>query len=125
DDGFDDIALLHVGVRLGDLHAGDDDVARASVAPATATEHADAKQGARTRVIGHLEPGFLLNHACTSDLGATCVVASMSRPIVSGATSATSPRVRISMTRQRCSWESGRLSSMRTKSPGLQASFSS
>ncbi|GMA88039.1 hypothetical protein GCM10025868_32890 [Angustibacter aerolatus] len=65
DDRLHDIALLDVATGDGVLHGGDDDVADARVAAAGTTEHADAEDLLRTRVVGDLEPRLLLDHCWT------------------------------------------------------------
>src|SRR5690606_16010435 len=62
DDRLDDLALLHrcAGHRV--LHRGHDHVADARIPPARATEHPDAEDLLRTRVVGDLEPRLLLDH---------------------------------------------------------------
>src|SRR5581483_498392 len=136
----DHIALLHGGVRLRLLHRGNDDVAHARIAPARAAGHEDAHDLLRAGVVGYFEPRVLLDHRAFL-VGGTrrvpgllaawrAVDYSVCRPsseasIACGCSSATLPRVRISATRQRFSFESGRVSTMRTMSPSTQALVSS
>src|SRR5450631_2438386 len=60
--GADDIALLHLRVRLGDLDGTDDHVPDRRVLAVAAAEHADAEDLAGTTVVRHLEDCFLLDH---------------------------------------------------------------
>jgi hypothetical protein len=62
DDSADDVTLLHTSARQRVLDGPDDDVADAGVPTARATEHADAKNLLRTRVVGDAQPRLLLDH---------------------------------------------------------------
>ena len=97
DDRADDFALLDRALRRGRLHGSNDHVAHPRVAPVRAAEHADAQELARTRVVRHPKTRFLLDHFAAST---------------------------ISCRRQRFIRDSGRVSTMRTMSPGF-AWFSS
>src|SRR4051812_35061653 len=66
DDGLDDIALLDRPVRVGLLDRGHDDVPHARVAAARAAHHADGEDLARAGVVGHAQPGLVLDHRARS-----------------------------------------------------------
>src|SRR3954447_12946441 len=66
DDGLDDIALLDRPVRVGLLDRGHDDVPHARVATARAAHDADGEDLARARVVGHAQPGLVLDHLARS-----------------------------------------------------------
>src|ERR1700759_1928393 len=66
DDRLDDVALLDRSVRVGLLDRGHDDVAHAGVAPARAAHHADRQDLARAGVVGHAQPGLVLDHRARS-----------------------------------------------------------
>src|SRR3954462_3802392 len=66
DDRLDDVALLDGPVRVGLLDRGHDDVAHAGVAPARAAHHTDRQDLARARVVGHAQPGLVLDHRARS-----------------------------------------------------------
>ena len=94
DNRLDDLALLDRALRGRGLDGADDDVADPRVAAVRAAEHADAEELSRTRVVGHPESGFLLDHFATSSTWAR---------------------------RQFFVFESGRVSTMRTTSPTFAA----
>src|SRR5690606_22470846 len=96
----DDVALLDAGTGGGLLHGGHEDVADRGVPPAGAAEHLDDEHLLGAAVVGDLEAGFLLDHRYFA-------------------------LSRISATRQRFSFESGRVSMIRTRSPTRTSSFSS
>src|SRR3954447_1771312 len=66
DDRLDDVALLDRPVRVGLLDRGDDDVAHARIAAARAAHHADREDLARAGVVGHAQPGLVLDHRARS-----------------------------------------------------------
>src|SRR6478609_5310371 len=66
DDRLDDVALLDRPVRVGLLDRGDDDVAHARVTAARAAHHADREDLARAGVVGHAQPGLVLDHRARS-----------------------------------------------------------
>src|SRR3954469_17258938 len=66
DDRLDDVALLDRPVRVGLLDGGDDDVPPARVAAARAAHHADWGGLARAGVVGHAQPGLVLDHRARS-----------------------------------------------------------
>src|SRR5262249_39847041 len=92
DDRPHDLALLDRALGRGGLHRADDDVADVRVAPVRSAHHADAEQLARAGVVGHPEPGLLLDHRAAS---------------------------MISASRHRFVFDSGLVSTMRTTSPTL------
>src|SRR5919109_1951020 len=98
DDGLDHVAALHAGAGDGVLHRGDDRVADSCIAPPGAAQHPDAEDLLRTRVVGHPQAGFLLDHLAFS---------------------------KISTKRQRLVADSGRVSISRTRSPIPAVLFSS
>src|SRR5580658_10582340 len=98
DDALDDVALLDGGAGDGVLDRGHEDVTDAGVAAARPTEHADAEHLTRTGVVGHPQPGFLLDHRARSTT---------------------------SVKRQRLSLDKGRHSWTRTRSPTLALSSAS
>src|SRR5262249_54018737 len=61
-DGFDDLAPFDVAAANGVLDGGDDDVTDARVASRRPAEHSDAQDLLGARVVGDLQPRFLLNH---------------------------------------------------------------
>src|ERR1700744_3058876 len=62
-DGLDHVTTLDVATGDGVLDGRHDDVADAGVTPTRATEHADAQDLLGARVVGDLQPRFLLNHS--------------------------------------------------------------
>src|SRR5215203_2580805 len=66
DDRLDDVALLDRPVRVGLLDGGHDDVPHARVAAARAAHHADGEDLARAGVVGHAQPGLVLDHRARS-----------------------------------------------------------
>src|SRR6185436_5059127 len=66
DHGLDDLAALDVAAGDGFLDGRHDDVADAGIAARRAAEHADAQDLLGTRVVGDLQPRFLLNHSLSS-----------------------------------------------------------
>src|SRR5260370_12092863 len=97
--GLDDLALLDLAARLRGLDGGGDDVAHRRVLAVVTAGHADDKDLLGTRVVRDLEPRFLLNHYFAFST--------------------------ISNTRQRFSFEIGRVSVIRTRSPTPHSFFSS
>src|SRR5437868_3302187 len=57
-----DLAFFDATARSSFLDADLDDVAHAGITPLGATEHLDTQDGFRARVVGHIEPGFSLDH---------------------------------------------------------------
>src|SRR6266576_4529445 len=98
DGGLDDPALLDRALRARRLHRRGDDVADARVAALRPALDADAEDLPRAGVVGHSQTALLLDHF---------------------AASSTSAR------RQFLVFESGRVSTMRTRSPTLAAFCSS
>ena len=96
DHALDDVALLHGGAGDGVLDRGHEDVADAGVAAARAPEHPDAQHLMGPGVVGHPEAGLLLDHRARS---------------------------MTSVSRQRLSFDSGRVSFTRTRSPTLAVSL--
>src|SRR5262249_54107377 len=94
-DGLDDLALADAAVWGRLLDGGGDGVADPRVAAVGSALDADAEDLARAGVVGDLEPGLLLDHLAFS---------------------------RISTKRQRLVLDSGRVSTIRTRSPS-PASF--
>src|SRR5437868_352046 len=92
DHGLDDLALLDLTLRRRGLDRADDDVADAGVAAVVTADDANAEQLAGAGVVGDAETGLLLDHFATSSTSAS---------------------------RQRFVFESGRVSTMRTRSPIL------
>src|SRR5581483_4237624 len=92
DDRAHDLALLDRALRAGRLHGTDDDVPDAGIAPVRAAHDPDAEQRPGAGVVGHADPGLLLDHFATS---------------------------RTSARRQCFDFEIGRVSTMRTVSPTL------
>src|SRR5579862_1075830 len=105
DHGVDHLALLYRAVRGGFFDMGFDDVANASVALVTA-ENANRCRALGAGVIRDIQDGTYLQHKRSS-----------SGQAVTGATSV--PCSTISTRRQRLVLDSGRVSSMRTRSPTL------
>src|SRR5215218_4118074 len=66
DDRLDDLALLDRPLRVGLLHGRRDDVPHARVAAAGAAHHADAEDLTRAGVVGHAQPGLVLDHRARS-----------------------------------------------------------
>src|SRR4051794_17161572 len=66
DDRLDDIALLDRAVRVGLLDRGHDDVPHARVATARAAHDADGQDLTCARVVGHAQPGLVLDHRARS-----------------------------------------------------------
>src|SRR5262249_24435961 len=66
DDRLDDVALLDRPLRVGLLDGGHDDVADAAVAPPGPAHHADREDLARAGVVGHAQPGLVLDHRARS-----------------------------------------------------------
>src|SRR5581483_4840847 len=62
DPGTDDVALLDARAGQRILDRADDDVADPGVPPTRATEHPDAEDLLRTRVVGDPKSRFLLDH---------------------------------------------------------------
>src|SRR4051812_11972452 len=118
DDRLDDVALLDVAAGDRVLDGGDDDVADTGVAAARTTEHADAEDLLRTRVVGDPKSRLLLDHFSFPSSRRFSVEPGGTR---CGRCPAGSPaylaRSRISTTRHRFVAESGRVSLMRTRSP--------
>src|SRR5262249_22317898 len=104
DHGLLHLALLHLRVRDGVLHRHHDHVADGGVAAARATQHSDARHLARAGVVGDLERGLGLDHACS--------------------TAAPAAFTSVSWTFQRFFFEIGRCSMIRTRSPTAQALLS-
>src|SRR5262249_11716755 len=84
------LTLLHAAAGKGVLHRRHDDVADARVPPARAAQHADAQELPGSRVVRDLAARLLLDHLALSTT---------------------------STKRQRFVLESGRVSTMRTRSP--------
>src|SRR5581483_9747862 len=93
DDALHDVAALDGSAGDGVLDGGDEDVADAGVAALGAAEHLDAQHLTRAGVVGDLEPALLLDHRARSTT---------------------------SSKRQRLSFDSGRVSTTRTRSPTRQ-----
>src|SRR4029079_10673833 len=93
-----DLALLDGALRARRLDGGGDHVPDARVAALRPALHADAEDLARAGVVGHAQPAFLLDHLAASNTSAR---------------------------RQFFVFESGRVSTMRTRSPSLAAFCSS
>src|SRR5712664_2921778 len=55
-------SLFHLAFRRGFLHRGGDDVAKAGFEPCVAAHRHDARQLARSGIVGHRQPGSHLNH---------------------------------------------------------------
>src|SRR5579871_4432789 len=98
DHGLHDLALLDRRAGYCALYRADDHVAHVRVHVAPATGDVNHEQLACAAVVGHLQPRFLLNHRA---------------------------RCTISTSRQRLSRESGRHSTIRTRSPTLASLRSS
>src|SRR4029079_14894964 len=64
DDALHDVALLHGRTGHRELDGRDEDISDARVTPTRAAEHLDAQHLAGARVVGHSQPGFLLDHSC-------------------------------------------------------------
>src|SRR4051812_14088733 len=94
DDALHDVALLHARARDRVLDGGDEDVPDRGVAAARATEHLDAEHLLRPAVVSHAQARLLLDHRARSIT---------------------------SVTRQRLSFDSGRVSWTRTRSPTLRS----
>src|SRR6185369_433462 len=62
DYGVVDFAFLHTSARSAVLDADLDDITNAGIAALGAAQHLDAHHRARTGVIGHVEPALHLNH---------------------------------------------------------------
>src|SRR5262249_30347348 len=90
DYGLDHLALLHGALRRRRLHGRGDDVAHACVAAVRAALDANAQDLAGAGVVGHLESRLLLGHFARS---------------------------RTPASRQAFVFGSGRVSTMRTRSP--------
>src|SRR5438552_5963592 len=99
-----DLALLDLAVDHRLLDGDDDHVANGGVPALGAAEHLDAGDLLRARVVGHIEDRSHLDH--------------MTWPSAFTWTSA-SALTRTSATRQRFSFDIGRVSTMRTLSPGF------
>src|SRR5205807_831948 len=97
-DALHDVALLHGCTRDGVLHRRDEDVADRRVATLGAAQHLDAEHLLGAAVVGHPKSRFLLDHLARSST---------------------------STTRQRFSFDVGRVSAMRTRSPFLASLVSS
>src|SRR5512143_1384321 len=98
DDRLGHVALLYLAGRDRVLDGHDHLVADPGIAPAAAAEHPDDQRAPGSRVVGHLDDRFLLDHLARST---------------------------ISITRHRTVLASGRVSMMRTVSPVRAPSFSS
>src|SRR3954447_9364612 len=98
DDALHDVAFLDLGARDGVFDRGDEDVADRRVAPLRASEHLDAEDLFGAAVVRDAKTCLLLDHRARSN---------------------TSTR------RQRFSFDSGRVSCTRTRSPTLRSLFSS
>src|SRR5581483_6298910 len=99
DHGLHDFALLDLAARLRRLDRRGDDVADVRVAAVVAARNADHQELLRPRVVRDFQPAFLLDHYFAFST--------------------------ISITRQRFSFEIGRVSMIRTRSPTPHSSFSS
>src|ERR1019366_7497173 len=71
DDALDNFTLLHCRAGHRVFDSRDEHVADPGVAPSRASEHLDAQDLAGTRVVGHLEAGFLLDHRARSSTSTT------------------------------------------------------
>src|SRR5690606_24794326 len=116
DYGVVDLALLHLAARNGILHAHLDDVAHGGVAAPRATEHLDALDPPRARVVGHIQHRLHLNHGS---------VPSIHRGRQPAPHSSCWARSTMLTTRQDLRLEMGRHSRIATRSPVLHSLFSS
>src|SRR5207237_8195597 len=105
DDGTVHVALLHLALGRGLLDRHDDGVADAGEATLRPAEHLDAHDALGARVVGDVEIGLHLDHACDPSI--------------------TWPAATVSSTRQVFFLLIGAHSSMRTTSPVLTAFASS
>src|SRR5580700_1188501 len=126
DDRFYDFALLYLAVGRRFLHTGGDHVAEPGPETGSAAERQDHLQLARAGVVGHLEHrSHHHSHKSVSLSGPDATYWASLIP-ATAATSGTSAVLRmISFNRQRFSFDNGRVSSSRTKSPTWASFFSS
>src|SRR5262245_11438593 len=129
DDRLDDVTLLHTTAGDRVLDGGDDRVTDTGVATTGATEHADAKDLLRARVVGDLQSRLLLDHLLISWLSRWFSAApSLAERMISIGFRLRARNYlafsRISTTRQRLVADSGRVSISSTRSP-MPAAFCS
>src|SRR3546814_10506539 len=88
------VTLLHAAARNGVLHGHHDDITDLGRLALRTTQHLDALDSARTRIIGDVEIGFHLDHWTCTSLNIRCRLRrrSRGRPSVSTLKSAWFPR---------------------------------